>query len=147
MMTKTDKTKLLIINGPNLNLLGSREPHIYGNRAFEKYFELLDEEYPDVDLSYFQSNHEGEIIDKMHECREDVDGFILNAGGLSHTSVSLADCISAMPVAVVEVHISNIFDREPIRQNLLTAKYASGFISGLGMESYRLAVESFRYSL
>lgn len=139
--------KLLIINGPNLNLLGAREPHIYGNRAFEKYFKLLDEKYPDIDLEYYQSNHEGDLIDKMHEMREKVDGYILNAGGLSHTSVVLADCMAAVPVPVIEVHISNVFDREKFRRNLFTAKYSSGFISGFGMESYRLAVESFRDSL
>lgn len=146
-MNAKNKLKLLIINGPNLNLLGTREPHIYGNRAFEKYFKLLDEEYPEIDLGYYQSNHEGELIDKMHEMRDKVDGYVLNAGGLSHTSVVLADCMAAMPVPVIEVHISNVFDREKFRQNLLTGKHSSGFISGFGMESYRLAVESFRDSL
>ena len=141
------QVKLVILNGPNLNLLGTREPEIYGNRAFEKYFNLLDSEYPDVDLEYFQSNHEGHLIDKMHEKRDTADGFILNAGGLAHTSYVLADCIAAVQVPVIEVHISNVFDRESYRKNLPLAAKCTGFISGFGLESYRLAVESFRHTL
>lgn len=139
--------KLLIINGPNLNLLGTREPHIYGNRAFEKYFNLLDEEYPQIKFEYYQSNHEGQLIDKMHESDNSVDGIILNAGALAHYSLAISDCIAAIKTPVIEVHISNVFGRESYRQDLVMAKNCKGFISGFGMESYRLAIESFRYEL
>lgn len=135
--------KLLILNGPNLNLLGTREPHIYGNRAFEKYFKLLNAEFPNVELEYFQSNHEGELIDKMHEKRDKVDGIVFNPGAFAHTSIALSDCIAAIDTPVVEVHISNVFDREDYRKNLMLAKNCKGFISGFGLDCYRLAVASF----
>lgn len=135
--------KILIINGPNLNLLGIREPEIYGNETFENFFAELQKRFSAVDLQYFQSNIEGNIIDKMHEAGFYFDGIILNAGGYSHTSIALADAIGAIKSPVVEVHISNTFAREEFRhKDMLTAK-CKGLISGLGLEGYALAVEYF----
>lgn len=137
-------TKILIINGPNLNLLGIREPQVYGKVSMDDYLAALAEDYPSVKLEYFQSNHEGEIIDKLHEAGFDMEmnGIILNAGAYSHTSLAIADAIRAIGRPVVEVHISNIAAREPMRhQSLLTAA-CRGIISGFGLESYRLAIES-----
>jgi 3-dehydroquinate dehydratase-2 len=135
--------KLIIINGPNLNLLGEREPGIYGSQSFEVFFESLQKKYPSVGLYYYQSNVEGELINKLQESRTGFDGIILNAGGYTHTSVALADCIAAIKVPVIEVHISNIYAREEFRHNSLIAGKCKGSITGFGLDSYRLAVESF----
>ena len=135
--------KILIINGPNLNLLGKREKNIYGNAGFNEFLENLRSQYPDIEIEYFQSNVEGEIINKLHEHGFSADGIILNAGGYTHTSVSIADAVRAIDTPVVEVHISNIFSREDYRHKSYIAPHAKGSISGFGMDSYRLAVESF----
>jgi 3-dehydroquinate dehydratase-2 len=136
--------KIIIINGPNLNLLGKREPEIYGKQSFESYLKKLRNLYPDDIIEYFQSNIEGEIIDAIHKTGFLYDGIILNAGGYSHTSVSIADAIKAVRSPVVEVHISNVMSREPVRHVSLISQYAKGSIMGFGLDSYRLAVESFR---
>jgi 3-dehydroquinate dehydratase-2 len=136
--------KVLIINGPNLNLLGTREPKLYGNRAFEKYFNALRDEYENIELAYFQSNHEGQLIDKIHEARLEYDGVVFNPGAFAHTSVALRDAIMAVDVPVIEVHITNVFARESFRSRLLLADACMGFVAGLGLEGYRLAVERFR---
>ncbi|MCW3082998.1 MAG: 3-dehydroquinate dehydratase [Bacteroidetes bacterium] len=135
--------KLLIINGPNLNLLGTREPGVYGNQSFETYFAELKSKFPAVELSYYQSNVEGELINKLHETGFSYEGIILNAGGYTHTSVALRDAISAIKTRVVEVHISNVSAREEFRHTSLIAPVCKGSISGFGMDSYRLAIESF----
>ena len=135
--------KLIIINGPNLNLLGVREPSVYGNKSFVEYLEELKKQFSKVELDYFQSNVEGELINKLHEVGFSYDGIILNAGGYTHTSVALADAISAIKTPVIEVHISNIYAREEFRHNSLIAGKCKGSISGFGLDSYRLAVESF----
>ena len=135
--------KIQIINGPNLNLLGIREPGIYGNKSFDNYFEELVEKYPQLELSYFQSNVEGELINKIHEVGFSYDGIIINAGGYTHTSVALADAIAGINTAVIEVHISNIYAREEYRHISLTGKNCKGVLTGFGMDGYRLAVESF----
>lgn len=129
-----------IINGPNLNLLGNREPGIYGNQSFEEYFELLKKRFPAIKLSYFQSNIEGELIDDLHKSGFSADGIILNAGGYTHTSVAISDAVAAIKSPVVEVHISNVFAREEYRHVSLIAKNCKGSISGFGMESYALAI-------
>ncbi|MFZ7114199.1 MAG: type II 3-dehydroquinate dehydratase [Bacteroidota bacterium] len=129
-----------IINGPNLNLLGKREPDLYGNLSFEAYFEELKQEFPNVNLSYYQSNVEGELINNLHENGFSVDGIILNAGGYTHTSVALSDAVAAIKTPVVEVHISNIFAREEYRHISLIAGKCIGSISGFGMDSYKLAI-------
>lgn len=129
-----------IINGPNLNLLGNREPGIYGNQSFEEYFELLKKRFPSIKLTYFQSNIEGELIDDLHKSGFSADGIILNAGGYTHTSVALSDAVAAIKSPVVEVHISNVFAREEYRHVSLIAKNCKGSISGFGMESYALAI-------
>jgi 3-dehydroquinate dehydratase II len=134
--------KLIIINGPNLNLLGVREPTVYGNQTFVDYFETLKKKFPSTQIDYFQSNVEGELINKLHEVGFTFDGIILNAGGYTHTSVAIADAISAIKTPVIEVHISNIFAREEFRHNSLVAGKCKGSISGFGLDSYRLAVES-----
>jgi 3-dehydroquinate dehydratase-2 len=135
--------KLIIINGPNLNLLGVREPSVYGNKSFLEYLEELRKKFPSVQIEYFQSNVEGEIINKLHEVGFSYDGIILNAGGYTHTSVAIADAIAAIKIPVVEVHISNIYSREKFRHTSLIAGKCKGSISGFGLDSYRLAVESF----
>ncbi len=135
--------KILIINGPNLNLLGVREKGIYGNQSFENYLETLRNSYPQVGLGYFQSNIEGELINKLHETGFSADGIILNAGGYTHTSIALADAISAITTPVVEVHISNIYARETFRHHSYLSSRCAGIICGFGMEGYRLAVEYF----
>jgi len=135
--------KLLIINGPNLNLLGSREKGIYGGQNFETYLKKLRKHFPDITLEYFQSNIEGEIIDALHKASFLYNGIILNAGGYTHTSVAIADAIKAIKIQVVEVHISNTFAREPFRHNSYMAANVKGVIIGFGLESYRLAVESY----
>ncbi|MBP6656503.1 MAG: type II 3-dehydroquinate dehydratase [Bacteroidia bacterium] len=129
-----------IINGPNLNLLGKREPDLYGNQSFEAFFEVLKQEFQEVNLSYYQSNVEGELINNLHEKGFSVDGIILNAGGYTHTSVAIGDAVAAIKTPVVEVHISNIFAREEYRHISLIAGKCIGSISGFGMDSYKLAI-------
>ncbi|HRI42455.1 MAG: type II 3-dehydroquinate dehydratase [Bacteroidia bacterium] len=136
--------KLLILNGPNLNLLGRREPEIYGNRNFEDYLVELKQHFRDIEFGYLQSNLEGELINALQAADGKWDGIIFNPAGYSHTSVALADTIAAVSTPVVEVHISNIHAREPFRQQSLTARNSRGVIGGFGLDSYRLAVESFR---
>jgi len=132
--------KLLIINGPNLNLLGTREPEIYGEETFEEYLLILQQEFPTITINYFQSNHEGEIIDKLHEANYDYDGVVLNAGAYSHTSIAIRDAISAIEPPVVEVHISNVYAREAFRQHSHMSAVCEGVIVGLGTRGYELAV-------
>lgn len=136
--------KILIINGPNLNLLGKRQVEIYGNQSFEDYFNLLKLQFNAVDLDFFQSNHEGELIDKLHFANHHFDAVVMNPGAFAHTSIALADAIKSIAIPVVEVHISNIHAREPYRRNSFTAEACKGIISGFGMESYRLAIEFFQ---
>ncbi len=136
--------KVLIINGPNLNLLGKREPEIYGNKTFEEYLIELKKYFPETEINYFHSNIEGEIINKLHQADEIFDGIILNAGGYTHTSVSIADAVAAITAPVVEVHISNILAREEFRSISLIAANCVGCISGFGLTSYRLALDYFR---
>ena len=138
--------RVIIINGPNLNLLGQREPSVYGADTFEAYFATLQRAYPQLELSYFQSNHEGALLDKLHEVGFSYDGIILNAGAYTHTSVALHDAIRAITTPVVEVHISNTFAREAFRHHSYIAAVAKGVIVGFGMESYRLALESFLFN-
>ena len=133
---------LLLLNGPNLNLLGKREPDVYGNQDFENYFNRLKASYPDVELDYFQSNVEGEIINKLHETGFSFDGIILNAGAYTHTSIAIADAIRGITVPVVEVHISNVFSRENFRHHSYLSEVCRGVIVGFGLDSYRLAIES-----
>jgi 3-dehydroquinate dehydratase II len=132
-----------IINGPNLNLLGRREPDIYGSQTFEAYLEDLRAAYPEVRLSYYQSNHEGHLIDYLHQVGFEADGIVLNAGGLTHTSVALADAVGAIKTPVVEVHISNIHAREHYRHHSYIASKAVGSVIGLGLTGYRLAIDWF----
>jgi len=139
--------KLIIINGPNLNLLGEREPGVYGSETFGSYLKKLRKEFPEITLVYYQSNIEGEIIDAIQKAALLYDGIILNAGGYTHTSVAIGDAVKAIKAPVVEVHISNIFSRETFRHVSFIAPGAKGIISGFGLESYRLAVESFRKSI
>lgn len=134
--------KIVIINGPNLNLLGKREPAIYGSSDFESYFAALQQRFPQVEFSYFQSNVEGEIINRIHEAGFAVDGIVLNAGGYTHTSVAIADAVAGVPAPTVEVHISNVFRREAVRHTSLLSPVAIGTIGGFGLDSYRLAVEA-----
>lgn len=134
--------KILIINGPNLNLLGKREPDVYGSKSFEDYFKDLKAFYHGVELLYYQSNIEGEIINKLHEAGFDYNGIILNAGGYTHTSVAISDAIAAIKTPVIEVHISNVYAREEYRHISLLAKNCKGVIGGFGLDSYRLAAES-----
>ena len=134
--------KVIIINGPNLNLLGKRDVAIYGNISFEEYFSSLKEIYSDIKLSYFQSNIEGELIDKLQEVGFSYDYILLNAGGYSHTSVSISDAISSIKTPVIEVHISNIYSREEFRTKSLLSKNCKGVICGFGLDSYKLALES-----
>ena len=135
--------KLLIINGPNLNLLGIREKSIYGDQTFEDYFNLLLDKFKDHQLSYFQSNHEGELIDKLHEVGFSYDGIILNAGGYTHTSVALTDAIAGINTPVIEVHISNIHARENFRHHSYLTKNCVGIIAGFGLNGYDLAINHF----
>ncbi len=135
--------RILILNGPNLNLLGSREPSVYGAERFEDYLEKLRKEFPQMQIDYFQSNIEGEIIDMLHETGFSYDGIILNAGGYTHTSVAIADAVKAITTPVIEVHITNIFAREDYRHISFIAPHARGSISGFGLQSYRLALLSF----
>ena len=135
--------KLIIINGPNLNLLGKREPEIYGAHSFDDYFKELQNKFLDVDLSYFQSNIEGEIIDKLHEVGFSYDAVILNAAAYTHTSVGIGDAVKAIETPVVEVHVSNVHAREEFRHHSYIAANAKGVIVGFGLKSYDLAIESF----
>ena len=135
--------KILIINGPNLNLLGKREPAIYGSLTFDEFFVDLKTKYPNVELEYFQSNIEGEIIDKLHEVGFLNDGIILNAGAYTHTSIAIGDAIKGIETPVIEVHISNVHSREEFRHISYIAPNAKGVIAGFGLQSYELAIESF----
>lgn len=134
--------KILIINGPNLNLLGTREPTIYGSKTFVGYYVELKKKFENIELDYFQSNHEGEIIDKLHESDGKYIGVVLNAAAYTHTSIAIGDAISAISIPVVEVHISNIFKREEFRHVSRIAPYCKGSISGFGLDSYRLGILS-----
>ena len=136
--------KILILNGPNLNLLGQRETSVYGDRSFDEFFNELVDRYPDVDLQYAQSNSEGTLIDKLHEVGFSFDGVILNAGAYTHTSIAIADAIAAINCPVVEVHISNVHQRESFRHHSFISKNCKGVILGFGLDSYRLALESLR---
>lgn len=135
--------KILILNGPNLNLLGIREPEIYGSDSFEQYFETLCQKYKDVDIEYYQSNVEGEIINKLHQVGFEYDGILLNAGGYTHTSVAIRDAISAIKTPVLEIHISNIAARESFRHTSLLSQVCVGSISGLGLKGYKLGLDYF----
>jgi len=135
--------RIIIINGPNLNLLGKREPEVYGHTIFEEYFASLQAEFPSLELHYFQSNIEGEIIDKLHQTGFSFDGIILNAAAYTHTSVGIGDAVKAISTPTVEVHISNTFSRESFRHQSYISPNAKGIIIGFGLESYKLAINSF----
>lgn len=132
--------RILVINGPNLNLLGRRETEIYGSRSFEDFFAELKTQFEGHELLYFQSNHEGLLLDKIHELGFTIDGIVLNAGALTHTSIALADAVAAVPALVVEVHISNVHARETFRHHSFLSAKCVGSIVGLGLEGYRLAI-------
>ncbi len=136
--------KILIVNGPNLNLLGKREPDIYGNDSFETYLTSLRQRYPDIEISYYQSNVEGELINRIQEAGFSADGIVLNAGAYTHTSVALHDCIRSITSPVVEVHISNVHKREEFRRLSMISPACIGVICGFGMDSYRLAIEAIK---
>jgi len=136
--------KIIIINGPNLNLLGKREPSIYGNTSFDETLQEFKKEFPEIQISYYQSNVEGELINKIHESDDIADGIILNAGAYTHTSVALGDAVKAIVTPVVEVHISNIFSREDYRHVSYISPNCAGSIIGFGMDSYRLALKYFQ---
>lgn len=135
--------RLAIINGPNLNLLGKREPEVYGSESFEDFFQLLQKKYAQIDFTYFQSNIEGEIIDKLHEVGFEYDGIILNAAAYTHTSVGIGDAVKGIEAPVIEVHISNVHSREDFRHKSFIAANAKGVIFGFGLKGYELAIESF----
>jgi 3-dehydroquinate dehydratase-2 len=135
--------RIIIINGPNLNLLGKREPEIYGQQDFESYLSVLMKVYDDVKVEYYQSNVEGELINKIQEVGFSVDGIILNAGGYTHTSVALSDAVAAVTTPTVEVHISNLYKREEFRHKSILSKSCVGMIAGLGLKGYALAVQYF----
>ena len=134
--------KIDIINGPNLNLTGIREPEVYGNTSMEQYMEQIRKIFPDVEISHFQSNIEGEIINRIQQVGFDSDGIVINAGGYSHTSVAIHDALKAVPAPAIEVHISNIFAREEYRHNSLLSSACRGIIAGLGLKGYQLAIEA-----
>jgi len=134
--------KITIINGPNLNLLGRREPEIYGNEGFESLLDRLRSRYPEIELTYSQSNVEGELVNLVQEAGMKTDGIVINPGGYTHTSVALADAIAAITIPVIEVHISNLLSREEFRHTSLTGRYCRGTVMGLGLDGYRLAVEA-----
>jgi len=142
-LVKFELMKIQIINGPNLNLLGVREKSIYGNTDFETYLETLRKRYANIEISYYQSNVEGEIINKLHEVGFSFDGIVLNAGAYTHTSVAIADAIAGINTPVIEVHISNVYKREEFRHHSMLAANCRGVIAGFGMDSYRLAIENF----
>ena len=137
--------KIQIINGPNLNLLGTREPGIYGSDTMEAYLDTLRKRYPDIDIDYYQSNIEGELITKLQQVGFTYDGIVLNAGAYTHTSIALHDCIRSLKTPVIEVHISNVHKREEFRHHSYISSACRGVICGFGMDSYRLAIESFIY--
>jgi 3-dehydroquinate dehydratase-2 len=145
-LKELEMKRIQIINGPNLNLLGQREPGIYGSSSFEQYLTELREKYPDLEISYYQSNVEGELIDKMQEVgftqQSPVDGIVLNAGAYTHTSIALQDCIRSLRCPVVEVHISNVHKREEFRHHSYISCACLGVICGFGLDSYRLAIEA-----
>lgn len=134
--------KIQIINGPNLNLLGVREPGIYGSSSFESYLPTLRQRYPDVQIDYYQSNIEGELIDRMQQVGFEYDGIVLNAGAYTHTSIALHDCIRSLITPVIEVHISNVHTREEFRHHSMISAACRGVIAGFGLDSYRLAIEA-----
>lgn len=134
--------KVIIVNGPNLNLLGTREPGIYGKESMETYLPKLKERYPDIELEYYQSNVEGELINKLQEVDFSFDGIVLNAGAYTHTSIALLDCIRSLKTPVIEVHISNVNDREEYRRHSIIGAGCKGTIQGFGLDSYRLAIEA-----
>ena len=134
---------IAILNGPNLNLLGKREPEVYGNKDFDQYFDQLQSLFPDINLTYYQSNVEGELINELQRLGFDVDGIILNAAAYTHTSVGIGDAIKAISTPVIEVHISNTFSREDFRHTSYVTPNAKGLILGFGLDVYRLAIESF----
>ncbi len=136
--------KILLINGPNLNLLGVREKSIYGNQSFNDYFLILKQKFVELELEYFQSNVEGEIINKIHECGFSFDGIVINAGAYTHTSVAIRDAISGVKTPVVEVHISNILTRESFRHESMIGPVCVGSIMGFGLDSYRLGIEAIK---
>lgn len=136
--------KIQIINGPNLNLLGKREPGIYGSQGFETYLEELRKRYSDIEIEYYQSNHEGGLIDKIHEVGFTFDGIVLNAGAYTHTSVALLDALKAVKTPAIEVHISNVHQREEFRHKSLISAGCKGVICGFGLDSYRLAIEALK---
>ena len=135
--------KILIINGPNLNLLGTREPGVYGNQTFEEYLAELKKKYSKVQIDYFQTNVEGEIINELHRADKKYDGIILNAGAYTHTSLAIADAVAAITTQIVEVHISNVFAREDFRHVSYLGKHCKGSVSGFGLKSYEIALQSF----
>jgi 3-dehydroquinate dehydratase-2 len=141
-MPKFELMNIQIINGPNLNLLGVREKSIYGDSSFETYLTELQNRYPNLNITYYQSNVEGEIINKIHEVGFTYDGIVLNAGAYTHTSVAIADAIAGIRTPVIEVHISNVYKREEFRHHSMLAASCKGVIAGFGMDSYRLAVEN-----
>ena len=136
--------KIQIVNGPNLNLLGTREPGIYGSSSFDQYLPQLQARYPDIEIAYYQSNVEGELINKMQEVGSSCDGIVLNAGAYTHTSVALHDCIRSLKCPVIEVHISNVHQREEFRHHSFISAACKGVICGFGLDSYRLAVEALK---
>lgn len=136
--------EIQIINGPNLNLLGKREPGVYGQLSFDAYLLELKDTFPEFKIHYFQSNTEGKIIDKIHEVGFDIDGIILNAGAYTHTSIAIADAIKAITTPVIEVHISNVFKREVFRHHSYLSEACKGCIVGFGLDSYKLALQAFR---
>ncbi|MBX2905753.1 MAG: type II 3-dehydroquinate dehydratase [Taibaiella sp.] len=140
--------RIAIINGPNLNLLGTREPEVYGNENFRDFLATLDARFPSVEIAYHQSNIEGELINFLHACIDSVDGVVLNAGGYTHTSIAIADAVAAIRIPVIEVHISNVLAREDYRKTSFIAAKCKGSISGLGLDGYALAIQYFQsYSL
>jgi 3-dehydroquinate dehydratase-2 len=136
------RMNIVIINGPNLNLLGKREPEVYGNTSFETFFETIKTTFPQHEFTYYQSNVEGELINKIHECGFSADAIILNPGAYTHTSIALADAVAGIQTAVIEVHISNIFSREDYRHVSYVGKYCKGSISGFGLKGYLIAIQS-----
>ena len=135
--------KIIIINGPNLNLIGKREPKIYGNSSMEDYLSEIRNNFPEVQIDYFQSNVEGDLINKLQEVGFSYDGVVLNAGGYTHTSVAISDAVAAIQTSVVEVHISNVYKREEYRHQSLMAKNCIGIVAGFGLHSYKMAIDSF----
>ena len=135
--------RLMIINGPNLNLLGTREPSVYGGQSFEDFFKALEQDFKQIELDYFQSNSEGDLVTQIQQADQEFDGIILNAAAYTHTSIAIADAVRAINTPVIEVHISNTFAREAFRHHSYISPYAKGIILGFGMDSYRLAIQSY----